>query len=244
PTGWSWQLTFPDGGQPTATLLDRRGRAAGTGLVREPEMLALIRAIDDAFPVPHLPRHARAVSLAGTHLTSISDTTLAPRALLALLGPTVREIRERSRMPGELTLKRDIADNRREELYISRTNLTARYADLPAEHRILLDDAGFGRGLTTHLAELSQPELPSRPSPPPVAARASSPTIPARPSPSSRSPSTSMHTVQIPTLSMPAAEKPRRREADRPLRSILTVQPLPKPLALPIANRRILTPTG
>jgi hypothetical protein len=160
--GSGWRIDLPRDGQPSATALDGRGRTAGTGLVRTDELTALIEVMDRELATMELRRTARDVMLDGARLTDLADTTLAPRALLAELGPTVRSIRQRSRVPGELSLKRDVSDGMREELYVSRANLTARYASLPEEYRRLLDDAGFGRGLTTGIAELAAeaPQLP------------------------------------------------------------------------------------
>lgn len=180
-----WRIELPHAGQASATALARRGRAAGTGLVREAELAPLLEAIERELGTPRLARRARDVLLDGTRLTELADTTLAARALLDELGPTVREIRQRSRVPGELSLKRDVADGVREELYVSRSSLTARYRGLPADHRRLFDGAGFGRGLTTGLVELvalaalaaqpAQPAIPERPSPPPLPPRPSTP---------------------------------------------------------------------
>ena len=227
PDGSGWRIDMPRDGQPSAATLDRRGRASGTALVSETELAPLIAAIDRELATSRLPRHARDVLLDGTRLTEVDDTTLAARALLGELAPTVHAIRQRSRMPGELTLKRDIADGRREEIYISRASLTARYASLPTEHRRLLDDAGFGRGLTTGIAELteraSQPELPARPSPAP--AHAAAPVRLAR---------ASAPAVQ-PRHSAPAIPKqdavPRYRHETQPL--------LATPLAAPLARASV-----
>jgi hypothetical protein len=160
PDGSGWRIELPQDGQPSATALDRRGRAAGTGLVGEGELAPLIAAIDRELQPARLPRAAREVLLDGTPVTELEDTTLATRALLDEIGPTVRQIRQRSRVPGELSLKRDVTSGVREELYVSRTNLTAHYAGLPPELRRLLDDAGFGRGLTAGIAELTSEPPP------------------------------------------------------------------------------------
>ncbi|HSK00113.1 MAG TPA: hypothetical protein VK932_02685, partial [Kofleriaceae bacterium] len=155
PDGSGWRIELPQDGQPSATALDRRGRAAGTSLVGEGELAPLLPAIDRELAPARLPRQAREVLLDGTRVTELEDTTLATRALLDEIGPTVRQIRQRSRVPGELSLKRDVASGVREELFVSRASLTAHYAGLPPELRRLLDDAGFGRGLTTGIAALA-----------------------------------------------------------------------------------------
>jgi hypothetical protein len=162
-------------------------------------------------------------------------------------------------MPGELTLKRDVADGRREELYVSRANLTALYGSLPGEYRRLLDAAGFGRGLTTGIAELaaqaSQPAIPARGTPPPPA-RSSAPAIPARPSapataarptaPRPRHPTQPLlaqapprpsGSLTVPRTPRLTAEELRQRAVDPTIPSILAAPP-----RAPI--RRLETPTG
>jgi hypothetical protein len=244
PDGSGWRIDMPRDGQPSAATLDRRGRASGTALVSETELAPLIGAIDRELATSRLPRHARDVLLDGTRLTEVDDTTLAARALLGELAPAVHAIRQRSRMPGELTLKRDIADGRREEIYISRASLTARYASLPTEYRRLLDDAGFGRGLTTGIAELteraSQPEIPARPSPAPARAaapvrlaRASVPTFQPQLQPRTSAPAIPAHGSDsaIPTP-IPAQDAlPRHRHETLPL--------LATPLAAPLARTSV-----
>jgi hypothetical protein len=234
PDGSGWRIELPQDSQPSATALDRRGRAAGTGLVSEAELAPLLTALDRELATPRLPRHARAVLLDGTPITDLADTTLAARALLDALGPTVRAIRERSRTPGELSLKRDIGDGIREELYVSRTTLTARYSDLPAELRLLLDDAGFGGRFTTGVAERDLATQPSQP-----AIHAPQPSPPSPPSPRlarGSSPPPAHAASPAPAhLTSPAPSARRSARADSPGRSVTTLH---RVLPAPAAPRR------
>jgi hypothetical protein len=163
-----WHIELPHHSMGTVTLLDRRDRPRASSFVEPTELASLLRAIDAAMLAPGLARHAREVILGGRPVSELADTTLAPRALLDELGPVVREIRARSRMPGELTLKRDIADGKREELYVSRAALTARYASLPPRYRMLLDAAGFGDMPPTTRGELTVSATAARGSTPPL----------------------------------------------------------------------------
>jgi hypothetical protein len=239
-----WRIELPEDGQPSVTALDRRGRPAGTGLVRTDELAPLLDALDRELATPRLPRRAHTVLLDGAHVAELSDTTLAARALLDELGPTVRAIRQRSRTPGELSLKRDVADGVREELYVSRASLTAPYGDLPAEYRRLLDDAGFGRGLTTGIAELGAepppPERLARPSPAPRQRHETQPLVAATPAqPATPAP------VAAPRQR--AAKRPPRHTDDPTIPSIV-IAPVARPprAATPplFPVRRLLTPVG
>ncbi|HWO26923.1 MAG TPA: hypothetical protein VNO30_49675 [Kofleriaceae bacterium] len=238
PDGSGWRIELPQDAQPSAKALDRRGRVTGTALVRETELLPLCAAIERELVTSRLPRQARTILLDGTPITELPDTTLAPRAMLGELAPTVRAIRQRSQVPGELTLKRDIADGRREEIYISRVNLTASYADLPATHRRLLDDAGFGRGRSVGVGELAEPA-------PATFARGSSPTVsqlrhetqpliapaaPAAPAaPTAPTAPTSAPRAPVPTTAAPPAQhdaRARRRREERTIPSLVVALPL------------------
>src|SRR5262249_10140965 len=153
------------------------------GLLPDDEIGALVRAIDDQMILHLRARHARGVSLDGIPVCDLADTTAATRALLDEIGPTVRMIRERSKVPGELSLKRDVTDKIREEVSIARAGWTARSAGLPPPYKQLRDAAGFGRGVDSVVND----EPPQRSSQPAFAvpmARASQPAIapPARPS--------------------------------------------------------------
>jgi len=189
-----WRITLPRDGAATATAFDRRGRAIAVEPVAPAQTAELVDAIDRRLGDRLIARRARTVSLAGAPVSRIDDTTAAPRALLDEIGPIVREIRARSRVPGELSLKQDVAAGVREELFVSRVQLAASYASLPPQYRHLLDAIGVGRALTEVLGECAseaaaQPSaavapIPQRSSaqPPPIPQRTSAhmPTAPVR----------------------------------------------------------------
>lgn len=135
---------------------------------------------DDVGPVRNLAERAAAalkdliqrrtlvdLSLSGTAISDLDDPRAIPMELLAQLTPLARSIRDKSRMSGELVLKRDIGDGRREELFVPRATLAQQFARLPNEYRQPFEDMGI-------TAEETQPSitLPVRPpapkaSPPP-----------------------------------------------------------------------------
>ncbi|MBK7198864.1 MAG: hypothetical protein IPH80_41000 [Myxococcales bacterium] len=146
-----WRLISPraDAPEVTAVLLDERGGAS-----RHEELLsgddaaavgALVAAVDAAMTVALAHRKTREVTLGGTELRALTDPAEPGRALLELLAPTIRGISERSRVPGELSLKRDLGQGRREELFVARAALIEKYAALPPPYRALFDAAGLGR---------------------------------------------------------------------------------------------------
>jgi hypothetical protein len=145
-----WRLELPDHGQATCVAVDRRGREIGGAheLLRDAATTRLVEVVDAAIAGMRANRHTREVCLDGEPLAVLVDVAAAGRAMIAQLEPTIRAIRAKSRVPGELCLKRDIAAGVREELFVPRATITARYANLSAEYKALLDDAGLGGALT------------------------------------------------------------------------------------------------
>lgn len=76
-------------------------------------------------------------------------------AILEAIGPLAREMRRRSRVPGEITLKRELGDGRREELFIPKQELAAKFAGLSDEHRRMFDV--FGLDGTAELVTTERP---------------------------------------------------------------------------------------
>jgi hypothetical protein len=102
------------------------------------------------------------LSMGGTALADLDEPRVVPLELLAQLTPLARTIRERSRMSGELVLKRDIGDGRREELFVPRSALAGRFARLPAEYRRPFEDMGISNEETSPAIQIGRPPAPPR----------------------------------------------------------------------------------
>ena len=63
--------------------------------------------------------------------------------ILSTIAPIVLEIRKRSRVPGELVLKRELSDGRREELFVPRNELCAKFSALPDSQRRIFEAMGL-----------------------------------------------------------------------------------------------------
>ncbi|MDB4960860.1 MAG: hypothetical protein JWP01_859 [Myxococcales bacterium] len=94
----------------------------------------------------------------GKAIADLSEPSTVPMELLAQLTPLARSIRDKSRMSGELVLKRDIGDGRREELFVPRSTLAQQFTRLPYEYRKPFEEMGI-------TAEETSPsiQLPLRP---------------------------------------------------------------------------------
>jgi hypothetical protein len=151
-----WRISIPMRGIPACTPLGPDGKALGPEVEIEgdhADLMRLVEAIDAAMDSMREHRKAREVTLAEAPLTTIPDPTIAPRALLEQLAPTIRMIRQKSRVPGEMCLKRDIADGRREEIFLPRAAIAAKFARLPIEHRKFFEDAGLAREDTVEVSD-------------------------------------------------------------------------------------------
>ena len=119
------------------------------------------------------------LTLGGQALTQLPEPRAVPMEVLQQLTPLARTIRERSRISGELVLKRDVAGGRREELFVPRAQLSQHFAKLPHEYRKPFEDMGVSGEDTQPAIQLPQnmrpPAKPSQPPPPPSAPN--SPTV-------------------------------------------------------------------
>jgi hypothetical protein len=105
------------------------------------------------------------LTLGTTSLSDLEEPRVVPLELLAQLTPLARTIREKSRMSGELVLKRDIGDGRREELFVPRATLAQQFARLPQEYRRPFEDMGITGEETSPSIQLP-PRPPAPPRPP------------------------------------------------------------------------------
>jgi len=111
--------------------------------------------------------------------------------LVAMLAPTVEEIARRSPTTTELVIRRLLADNRREEIFVSKATLRAKYAELPDEQRALFASLG-----------LDPPKLPV---PPPATRDREVTTTRAEVAPSVPPPRFTSRPPRAPSLAPPAA---------------------------------------
>jgi hypothetical protein len=94
--------------------------------------------------------------------------------LVKYLAPFVHEIAKHSLEPDELVLRRQLADDRREEIFVSKTTLRQKYEQLPQDLRALFAPLGLEANLSRSMppqakaAATARAELPpSNPPPPP-----------------------------------------------------------------------------
>jgi hypothetical protein len=101
-----------------------------------------------------------------TPIEELAEPAELAEAILMALAPIIREMRLRSRVPGELVLKRDTGDGRREELFVPRRALESKFADLPERHRRFFEAMGLSSEATCDFIGREFPLL-AEPEPPP-----------------------------------------------------------------------------
>ncbi len=79
-------------------------------------------------------------------------------AFLSAIAPLAREIRMRSRVPGELILKKNTGEGRREELFLPRESLQALYEHLPERFTQVFDAMGLGQESTREFVTMLDAE--------------------------------------------------------------------------------------
>ncbi len=102
------------------------------------------------------------LSLGNQALEKLPEPRIVPMELLDQLKPFALTIRQRSRVSGELVLKRDVGGGRREELFVPRAQLAQQFSKLPMEYRRPFEEMGIS-------SEDTQPAIaiPTRPPAPP-----------------------------------------------------------------------------
>lgn len=117
------------------------------------------------------------VKLGDTDFQALPSFVDVVERLVGFLSPMVHEIARHSLEPDELVLRRQLADDRREEIFVSKITLRDKYEQLPLEHRRLFAPLGLHASLSRSMAppppttmmETTRSELPpSNPPPPPA----------------------------------------------------------------------------
>lgn len=96
----------------------------------------------------------------GKPLSECDDPRRIAENLVGSLAPIVQEIARRSGAPGELVLRRDVGEGRREELFVSVAELMDKVAALPEPLRKVFDPFGLSQAPRSPRAPVLPPPLP------------------------------------------------------------------------------------
>jgi hypothetical protein len=182
--GWFIQLEGDERSVVTVVPVDLTLRPCGPEIVLDGDEAAPLHTLWAAIEAQMLEtldeaRTLRDLAIGDATLDTITDPAMVARAILGVVGPVVRQVRQRSRVPGELAIKRDVGDGRREELYVPRDVIERKFAPLPQGYRRPFEDIGLGRAPTAEI--VSTDDAVTMPEPPPREVKRASPPPPPSP---------------------------------------------------------------
>jgi hypothetical protein len=82
----------------------------------------------------------------GKPLRELDDPASVCTRMINVIAPVVQEIARRSGAPGELVLRRDLGEGRREEIYITKAELHEKVMTLPPAARLAFDPFELSEG--------------------------------------------------------------------------------------------------
>ncbi|MBT8492932.1 MAG: hypothetical protein KJO07_07710 [Deltaproteobacteria bacterium] len=149
-----FRVVIKDGSKPTPYIyrLSQDGKIDG-----KPEKLSGESAVAVKKLWNHLESslddlHAMRSTLTSLKLGRSKDECSKPQLLaetmLTIVAPLVLEMRKRSQVHGELDIKRELGDGRREELFVNRDELCSRFANLPDHQRRAFEAVGLSKEST------------------------------------------------------------------------------------------------
>lgn len=138
-----------DQSTPTITRIDEHGRTAGKPMTLAGDAAVALGRLWSAihramYDLLRYRDRAETIRLGDTPVRQLDEPAELAEAILSSLAPLVRQMRLRSRVPGELVLKRDLGDGRREELFVPRREIERTYSVLSSEHRACFEAIGLG----------------------------------------------------------------------------------------------------
>ena len=142
-------MLFRSGGATvTVTPVDAKGYPLGTEETLGGADVAVTQGIWRRIvaSIGNLLEHRRrviAATFGGVSVTEVARPAAVAQAIIAAIAPLVREIARRTATPGELALKRVVADGCREELFISYETVLDRASGLSPQNESLFEAYGL-----------------------------------------------------------------------------------------------------
>jgi hypothetical protein len=153
-SGPGFQLEVTQENQPKATLrkLGEDGGPTSDPIIAlegEDAMHALrlwTRTLDSTRDLAMRRQTMTNATFDGKPLKETDEPQAIANKMINVLAPVVQEIARRSGAPGELVLRRDIGEGRREEIYITKAELNEKVMTLPATLRPVFDPFELSEG--------------------------------------------------------------------------------------------------
>lgn len=146
--GLEIQIRTGDRGGLCVMPVDAEGRPAGEVIELVGEAAAIVQRIWERVETTIADllwyrKELRVATLQGTPIKNLRHPADIARIIVESIAPVVRDLRRHSRSSTELTLKRDLGDGRREELFIPHHEILAKLSGLAPHHRALFDAYGL-----------------------------------------------------------------------------------------------------
>jgi hypothetical protein len=146
-SGSGFQLEVTAEAQPKATLrrLGDDGSPTGDPIIEldgEDAVHAMRlwnRVVESTHDLAMRRQTMTSATFDGKPLRDIDEPQAIANKLINVMAPVVQEVARRSGAPGELVLRRDLGEGRREEIYITKAELHEKVMTLPATHRPAFD---------------------------------------------------------------------------------------------------------
>ncbi len=147
--GYKVVMRDEDDGAPTLSPIEPNSTKPGDTLVLSGDSAVSLTSLwnkmeRDLFQLRSHRSNMVSATFNDEAIDKLSEPGLVAEAMLSAVAPIIREMRLRSRVPGELVLKRDTGDGRREELFVPRRMLESKYSTLPGKHQRLFESVGIG----------------------------------------------------------------------------------------------------
>lgn len=122
------------------------------------------RVLDTSRDLPQRRQAMTEATFEGTSIAELEEPRRVCERLIEVMAPVVQQLGRRSGAPGELVLRRDVGEGRREEVFITKAELFEKVQALPEELQLVfapfeLADAPVSPRAPTHSERIVLPEL-------------------------------------------------------------------------------------
>jgi hypothetical protein len=166
--GYRITMRAPEQSGPIVQPIDETGKVSGQALAPSGNAATVLAklwtSIETAmYQILGTRRRMVNAQLAEVDVASVLDPGAIAEAILGSVAPLVREMRLRSGVPGELVLKRDLGDGRREELFVPRAAIEKKFETLTYAQRSCFEAIGLGSETTREFVNRAFPLAPPPP---------------------------------------------------------------------------------
>jgi hypothetical protein len=122
------------------------------------------RVLDTSRDLPMRRQAMTEATFGGKSITEIDEPRLISERLIEVMAPVVQKLGQKSGAPGELVIRRDVGEGRREEVFITKAELQEKVLALPEDLQVVFAPFELGEGpisprAPTHSERIVLPDL-------------------------------------------------------------------------------------